>query len=64
MLAELRPHWQDNYKSMNPQQLVAELAKIARYPNAYGERAERRIFITTELSLRNQHPTRPIILME
>jgi hypothetical protein len=58
------PLWHDTYKSMSPAQLVAELARIARHPHHYDERLERRLFITTELVLRDHRPTRPIIVME
>ena len=65
MLQQDRPLWQDNYKSMTPVQLVHELEQIARNPHLYDMLAERRIFITTELVLRDHlMPTRPIILME
>jgi len=64
MLAELRPDWHANYKSMNPQQLVAELGRIARDPHRYDAVLERRTFITTELVLRDHHPPMPIIVLE
>jgi hypothetical protein len=55
--------WRDNYKSMTPVQLVAELERIAKNPHLGDERVERKLFIATELVLRGDRP-RPIILME
>jgi hypothetical protein len=59
-----RPQWQDNYKSMNPAQLVAELELVAKNPHHYDAVVERKLYITTELVLRGDRPTRPIIVME
>jgi len=64
MLLQDRPLWQDNYKSMNPVQLVHELELIAKNPHRYDMLIERKLYITTELVLRDHRPTRPIILME
>jgi hypothetical protein len=56
--------WQANYKSMTPAQLVAELDRIAKHPQAYDQLIERKLYIATELVLRGPTPPRPIILME
>lgn len=59
-----RPSWQDSYRSMTTAQLLAELAAVAKYPQQYDERIERKIWIATELTLRDHKPKRQIILME
>ena len=59
-----RPLWQASYKSMNPAQLIAELERIAKNPHHYDTVVERKLYITTELVLRGDRPTRPIIVME
>jgi hypothetical protein len=64
MLQQDRPLWHDNYKSMNPAQLVAELERIAKNPHHYDTVVERKLYIATELVLRGDRPTRPIILVE
>jgi hypothetical protein len=58
------PLWHANYKSMNPAQLVAELERVAKTPHRYDAVVERKLYLTTELVLRGERPTRPIILME
>jgi hypothetical protein len=63
LLQEQRPLWQDNYKSMTPVQLVAELERIAKNPHHYDMLVERKLYITTELVLRGDHGP-PIIVME
>jgi hypothetical protein len=59
-----RPLWQDNYKSMNPAQLVAELERVAKNPHHFDMLIERRLYLTTELVLRGERPMRSIIVME
>jgi hypothetical protein len=56
-----RPMWQLNYKSMNHQQLVAELSRISRHPGVYADRVVRIAFIATEMAVK---PSIPIILAE
>jgi hypothetical protein len=56
--------WKDDYKSMSLAQLLAELEAIAKNPHRYDERTERKIYIATELTLRDHKPTRQIIVME
>jgi hypothetical protein len=57
-----RPLWQDNYKSMNPVQLVAELERIAKNPHHFDAPVERKLYLATELVLRGDRP-RPTILI-
>jgi hypothetical protein len=62
-----RPDWQDNYKSMSPPQLVAELDRIAKTPHFYDNRIKRQLYLTTELVLRAPQmptPMLPIIVLE
>jgi hypothetical protein len=61
-----RPLWQDNYKSMNPVQLVAELERIAKNPHFFDDGIKRRACIASELALKwnRCNPETPIILME
>jgi hypothetical protein len=56
--------WQANYKSMNSQQLVAELERIAKRPHFYDNHIERKACIATELAMKVRAPDVPIILLE
>jgi len=66
LVQQERRLWQSNYKSMSPLQLLAELQRIARFPNHYDNRIERKACIATELALRVEAPTVPtsIIVLE
>jgi hypothetical protein len=66
LVQEERPLWQSNYKSMSPLQLLAELQRIARFPNHYENLVERKACIATELALRGGAPEVPksIIVLE
>jgi transcription termination factor NusB len=55
-----------NYKSMDAPQLIAELERLARFPQLYDNVIERKASIAEELAARVQSPTVPtsIIVLE